>query len=324
MSDYRALREIKHVSAGTAIVTALESVTLGEKSMMIAIFGCSEEEPIMEAGDVEFGRFFDRRDVESYSRVVVLGAGAAEDLSPYGSPLGKMIRIKGYSFQVIGIMKKRGAGLTGNLDDQVYAPVTTVQKLLAGIEHLTAIRLKVDQAKNIAWVKREAADTLRRRHHITDSTKDDFSVRSSEQAIDIIGGVTGSINAFLLLVTAISLIVGGINIMNIMYVAVRERTREIGLRKALGAKSRRILSQFLTESSLIAFSGGLIGLVLGAVIAYTVSLAAVSYGLKWDFSVSLWAVAVSLSVSIGIGLIFGVAPAMTAAKLDPIEALRYE
>ena len=324
MADYRAVRDLEHVTAGMAIVAAMESVSLGGKSMMLSIFGGTEETPVLEAGEVEFGRFYGRTEVESYSRVVVLGSGAAADLSPHGSPLGKIIRIKGYGFQVIGIMKKHGSGLSGNLDDMIYVPTTTVQKLLTGTEYLTGIRLKVDQAQNIDWVKQEAIVTLRRLHHVTDPTKDDFSVRSSEQAITIISGVTGSINAFLLLVTAISLLVGGINIMNIMYVAVRERTREIGLRKALGAKSQRILRQFLTESSLISFSGGLIGLILGAVIAYIVNLAAIGYGLAWHFSVSLWAIAISLSVSIGIGLIFGVAPAMTAAHLDPIEALRYE
>jgi putative ABC transport system permease protein len=199
-----------------------------------------------------------------------------------------------------------------------------VQKYIAGANHLTAARVKVDDAKNLDWVHQEIIKTLRRRHHITDPAKDDFSVRSAQQAITTIAGITDSINYFLLFVTAISLLVGGINIMNIMYVAVRERTREIGLRKSVGAKPRRILAQFLMESSLIAFSGGLVGLVLGGLIAALVSVLAVHYGLVWHFTISLTSVIVSLVVSIGIGLIFGVAPAASASRLDAIEALRYE
>jgi putative ABC transport system permease protein len=323
-SDYRAVRALPHVVLGTPMVMALESVALGQIAEMATIYGVGEEFTDMMDMEMAEGRFFGVSDVASYGRVAVLGSEAADDISPRGSPLGKQVRIKGYNYLVIGILKEKGGGMLGNMDDSIFIPVTAVQKYIAGIDHLTAARVKVDDARNLDWVKEEITKTLRRRHHITDPAKDDFSVRAAQQAITTIAGITDSINYFLLFVTAISLIVGGINIMNIMYVAVRERTREIGLRKSLGARPRRILAQFLTESSMISFSGGLVGLVLGLLIAGGAALAASHYGLDWDFAVSFVSVAVSLVVSIGIGLVFGVAPAAAAAKLDAIEALRYE
>ncbi len=323
-SDYRAVRALPHVILGTPMIIALDSVSLNQYSEMLSIYGTGEEFPALMDMTVAEGRFFDVRDVEAYGRVVVLGHEAASDISPRGSPLGKQVRVKGYNYLVIGILKEKGGGVLGNLDKGVFIPATAVQKYISGVNYLTAARVKVDDAANLDWVKAEIEKTLRRRHHITDPTKDDFSVRAAQQAITTIAGITDSINYFLLFVTAISLLVGGINIMNIMYVAVRERTKEIGLRKSLGARPRRILVQFLTESSMISLAGGVAGLILGAIIAAIVSVVAVSYGLDWYFTISLTSVAVSLIVSIGIGLIFGVAPAAAAARLDAIEALRYE
>jgi len=323
-TDYKAVRELPNIVYGSPWVMTLAAVSLGETSFMNSITGSGEEAPLVREYSIAEGRFFDRRDVESYSRVVVLGATVAKDLSPHGSPLGKQIRIKDNSFQVIGILAAKGSSFGPGADKDVFVPVTSAQKFIAGIDHLNAFHVKVDSAWNIDRVTQDIEKTLRRRHHITDPAKDDFSVRSGNQAIAILSNVTNAINAFLVLVTAISLLVGGINIMNIMYVAVRERTREIGLRKALGAKPRRVLIQFLAESSLISFSGGLIGLILGALIALLVSFIAVRYGLVWHFMVSVEAIIIALTVSIGVGLGFGVGPAVAAARLDAIESLRYE
>jgi putative ABC transport system permease protein len=322
--DYRAIRDLPHVVAGSAYVRSVESISYQEKAFITSVSGCGEELPSLEDADVAQGRFFDRRDVESYSRFVVLGSKVAEDLGFTGSPVGKQVRIKGLAFQVIGVMAERGTAFFQDQDDLVMIPVTTAQKILVGIDYVNVARLKVDAADNVDEVVRSVADTLRRRHNIKDPSKDDFSIRSANQAVELLDNVTGAINAFLIIVTAVSLLVGGVNIMNIMYVAVRERTREIGLRKALGAKPRRILVQFLAESAFISLIGGAVGLLLGALIALLVSVIATKSGLDWQFSFSSGSAALALAVSIAIGLGFGVGPAVSASKLDAIDALRYE
>lgn len=322
--DYRALRDIPHVVAGSPYVRTAESVAYEEKAFITTISGNGEELTSLEDAAVAEGRFFDRRDVESYSRFVVLGSDVAEKLGFVGSPVGKQVRIKGLAFQVIGVMRERGSAFFQDQDDAVFIPVTTAQKLILGIDYINYARIKVDETGNVDRVVRDVKDVMRRRHHIKDPSKDDFSVRSANQAVELLGNVTGAINAFLVVVTAVSLLVGGVNIMNIMYVAVRERTREIGLRKALGAKPRRVFVQFLAESAAVSFLGGFIGLALGTIVAYVVSIVAVRNGLDWQFGFSTQAAVLALVTSIGIGLGFGVGPAVSAAKLDAIEALRYE
>lgn len=324
MSDYRALRQLPHVAAGTPLVRSMESVTLGSKSYATFIIGSSEEMAVIQDFSLVHGRFFGASEVGGYARVAVLGHQISEDLGGGRDLVGETVRVKDANFQVVGVLKEKGASFGFPTDDAIFVPVTAVQKSILGTDWLQGIIYRVDDAKNLLPLKDDLEEALRRLHHIRDEKKDDFTVRAVSQALDILGGVTSAINAFLVLVTAVSLVVGGINIMNIMYVAVRERTREIGLRKALGAKPRRIMMQFLAESSVIAFAGGLVGLALGTAVTYGASLVALSYGLSWDFMISGVSVAVSLVVSVGIGLSFGVGPALAAARLDAIEALRYE
>ncbi len=326
--DVQALGEIPNVVGASSYVRASDSVSSRENSVTTTIQGVDETYPNVEnfslAVGSSGGRFFTAQDVAAFGRVAVLGDTVARKLFGDSNPVGSSIRVKNIAFDVIGVAAKRGSAALQDQDDQIFVPSTTAQRLLLGINYVTFARVKVDTAGNIAAVSADIKRVLLRRHHINDPDKADFSVRSTDSAISILGGVTGAIKSFLLAVTAISLLVGGINIMNIMYVAVRERTREIGLRKALGARRGRILSQFLIESAVVSVLGGLLGVLLGVGIIMLVAVAVRHAGYTWEFILPLSAVVTSMGIAVGIGLVFGMAPAITASRLEAIEALRYE
>jgi len=258
------------------------------------------------------------------ARVVVLGSKVREELFGQNNPIDERIKINQISFKVIGVMEERGSAAFQNQDEQVFIPLKTAQKIMLGVDHLAFIRAKVDQTKNIDLVIPQIKNILRFRHNIKDPTKDDFSVRSTDQALDLLGSITQALKVFLGMVAAISLIVGGIGIMNIMFVAVNERTKEIGLRKAIGAKRRDILIQFLIESATMTLIGGIIGIIVGIIISFLIFIGVKYFGYDWRFIVTPFSIFVSTFMAIAVGLIFGLWPANRASKLNPIEALRYE
>lgn len=266
--------------------------------------------------DIDSGSFLTEAQDRSLARVAVLGPTVANDLFGDADPLGKTIRINKVNFKVIGVFKSKGGSGFFNPDDTVIIPLTTMQKILAGVDYLSTIAISVADKSQMADVQGAASDLLLNRHHVADP---DFSIISQADILGTLTQVTDTFTMFLASIAGISLIVGGIGIMNMMLTTVTERTREIGLRKAIGAKSKDINSQFLAEAILLTFSGGVAGIVLGWVISLLVSQFA---GITT--SVSLSSILLAFGVSAAIGIVFGYYPARRAAKLNPIEALRYE
>jgi putative ABC transport system permease protein len=296
-------------------------VVYGNLRKSTLVIGSNELFPIVRDYEINKGRFLTAQEVKRATPVAVLGSDIAENLFGSTDPLGKRIRVRNnLSFQVIGVMKPKGAFLGNNQDDMILVPISTVAGRLIGrtspfgIE-LTFISVSAKDQSQMSAAKTQMTNLLRLRHKIVN--EDDFTVRSQDEALSIIGAVTGALTIMLVAIAGISLLVGGIGIMNIMLVSVTERTQEIGLRKAIGATQSDILLQFLIESILLSAAGGLLGILIGA--GTVLSVGAFT---PLKTSISLPAIVLAVSVSGGIGVFFGVVPAQRASRLDPIVALR--
>jgi putative ABC transport system permease protein len=295
-------------------------VVYGSKRKSTLVIGTTERFAIVRDYNVARGRFITQQEVQRGTPVAVIGSKLSETLFGQKNPLGERIRVRGLSFKIIGLLASKGSFLGNNQDDVLLVPLSTLSSRLTGRTspygvEVTFISVSAKNQSQMAAAKTQITNLLRLRHKIV--TEDDFTVRSQDEALSIIGAVTGALTIMLVAIAAISLLVGGIGIMNIMLVSVTERTQEIGLRKAIGATQSDILIQFLIESIILSAAGGIIGIMIGA---GTVVMVGVLTPLK--SSVSMPAIALAVSVSGGIGVFFGVVPAQRAARLDPIVALR--
>ena len=320
--DLDEIKKLGNVVDDYGIVTGLAAVSYRNNNKSAIYYGASAERFNIDKNTLSEGRFYTQSEDNGGAQVVILGSNVAKNLFVQDDPLGKLVRVGTLNFQVIGVYTPQGA--LGGGDDLIFIPLNTAQKKLLGIDYISVgiVQLQ-DISKSDATIA-DIQSLMRRNHNITDPNKDDFQVQSQAQALDTFNTIFNGITYLLIAIAAISLLVGGVGIMNIMYVVVTERTAEIGLKKALGAKESDILKEFLIESILVTVLGGIIGIAGGAFFGWIVSLVANSANLAWTFSVPLYAIAIGFGVSAVIGISFGVFPAQSAARMDPIEALRYE
>jgi putative ABC transport system permease protein len=328
LADYRAVAANTPFLIDSAVdFTNVGNFTHESNNSQVNVSGVTPNYQNVRNWKTRLGRFIDDSDNGGRSRVVVLGQTVANDLFPGESPLDAVVKINNVPFRVIGVMETKGASFLGDQDAVAFIPLTTAQERLfqtraqvkGGNKRVSTMYLQVTDDGARPIVQASVNQLLRERHRIPDDESSDFSVLSQAELISTFGAVTSVLTVFLGAIAAISLLVGGIGIMNIMLVSVTERTREIGLRKAIGATSRAILSQFLTEAVFLSLLGGLIGIAIGVGSAWALSRVA-------DFKpeVQLSAILLAVGFSLAVGLFFGIYPARRASRLNPIDALRYE
>ncbi|MFA7662716.1 MAG: ABC transporter permease [Patescibacteria group bacterium] len=324
--DVEMLKKMPGVEKVAPSVFTSSVISYDSETKDASIYGSSDLVIEILGVTVGQGRPINDFDIKQNSKVAVIGSELADAFFGFDNPLGKKIKIKNTSFEVIGVFNKKGSMMGFNIDEMALIPYTTAQKYLLGINYFNGgIIVQVKDESMVNSMTEEIKVRLRELHNITDPDKDDFHVVTQADAMDSVNMITSILTALLSSVAAISLIVGGIGIMNIMLVSVTERTREIGLRKAVGATTRDIMVQFILESVILTLIGGILGILFGALFSYLVALilsSSVAEG--WRFAMPLSAVLLGLGVSAGIGLIFGLYPAKQASKKSPIEALRYE
>lgn len=321
LDDAERLRDSDEFTAVSPSLMLSTLVSVDDAAEYVHVMGVEEYELDMITASVEFGRFIDDADVDAGARVAVLGTELAAEFFGESDAVGERVTLQGMPFRVIGVMEEQGSQFFQNLDRAVYIPITTAQDIFgADYVHYISMRAKDD----VEEAKLSAAELLRSSHNIGPDAADDFAISSREDAVAIIGTVGTVLSVLLASIAAISLLVGGIGIMNIMLVAVTERTREIGLRKAVGATYRDIMSQFLLESVLLTLAGGILGIVIGVGVTVLQGVIVGQFVEGWSPAVPLSAVVLAVAVSSAVGIVFGIYPARSAAKLDPIDALRYE
>lgn len=323
VKDGEAIEKLPNVAAIYAGTIGQERATYGSIGKRISLFGTGADVALVDGNlKLESGRFFTEEEDDSLAQVAVLGSDTKETFFGGGDAVGQYITLKGEKYRVIGVLAPRGAVAFLNFDTFTYVPVQTLQKKLLGVDYVQFISVKMDEPSREAETVADIVALLRKRHDIDNPDKDDFSVTSTKEAQETFSDILGSLSILLLALTSISLVVGGVGIMNVMYVSVSERTSEIGLRKAVGATSRSILQQFLFEALIITLLGGMIGIFLGMLLTVALGYLFASFGFALPLSFSLQSFLLGVGFSTAVGIIFGLAPAYRAASLTPMEALR--
>ena len=320
VADYEAIAKLDGVKAVSPMTNGAYVVIYQNKNWTTSVSGVNANYLDVNNWTMKSGRFLSNKNIQNRERVVVVGKTVAKNLFGDEDPVGAEIRVKNIPFRVIGVLNSKGSGAMGNdQDDMVIIPYTTAMERVDGIDYLRMLYVVAKDENGIDRLQSDIENLLRVRHGIKDTNLDDFNIQNMNSIMETMEETTGTLTLFLGAVAAISLVVGGIGIMNIMLVSVTERTREIGIRKALGATYFVIVTQFLIEAVVISLMGGLIGIALGIGASKLISLAS---GMSTVISVPT--IVLSFAFSMAIGLVFGIYPARKAAKLNPIDALHYE
>jgi len=325
-SDLDALEREPSISSVAAEVHGQAKVVYGDNDENVTFSGITANFFAVRNFGVAKGLPFTDDDVNSFNHVAVIGSDLATTLFGNLEPVGKLIRLQNQTFRVVGVLEKKGTGAFGIDEDNIAViPITVAQKQILGIDYFSDIVVQGNSTYTTDFTKSRAISVLRQDHSITDPNKDDFTVETQQDVLSLLGNITSILKIFLTAIASISLIVGGIGIMNIMLVSVIERTKEIGLRKSVGATDRDILQQFLVESIMLTFVGGVIGIAAGAFFVTAIYLVLSNFfSIGWVFEFPISAVIIAVVVSTITGVAFGIYPARQAARKNPIEALRYE
>lgn len=320
ISDYEAIAKLEGVKAASPMTNGTYVVIYQNKNWTTSVAGVNSNFQDVNNWTMTSGRFFSDKNVQNRERVAVVGQTVVKNLFADEDPVGKEIRVKNIPFRVIGVLKSKGNGTMGNdQDDTVLIPYTTSMERVEGIDYLRRVYVVAKDDGGIDRLQADIENLLRVRHNIKDTNLDDFNIQNMKSIMETVAQTTGTFTLFLGAVAAISLVVGGIGIMNIMLVSVTERTREIGVRKALGATYSVIVTQFLIEAVVISLMGGFIGIAFGIGASKVIGMVS-----GMSTIVSVPTIIMSFAFSMAIGLIFGIYPARKAAKLNPIDALHYE
>ncbi|MCA9605426.1 MAG: ABC transporter permease [Myxococcales bacterium] len=317
--DADAIARISGVAGTAPEVTGSAQLRHRAQNVSAQVVGVTESYLSIKSLAVASGLGIDALDQRERRRVVVLGANVAEDLFGAANPVGERVQVRGITFRVVGVLEEKGDAGFQSPDDMALIPLSTHQGVVFGQDHLSSIGVQVEDESLAGSVQASIEELLRLRHHLRTDEDDDFNVRSQTEMLETMGAVTGTLTALLGAVALVSLLVGGIGIMNIMLATVRERTREIGVRMAVGARRRDILLQFLAEAVVVSLAGGLIGVVLGVAATFAIA----RFG-GWAVVVPVRGIALALGVSIGVGVLFGVGPARRASRLIASGSLRQE
>jgi putative ABC transport system permease protein len=326
LEDIRNDNQIRGLKAISGYANGTVLVTRRSEDSNVSLMGVNSGHLKIAGTEIDQGTFFTEKDDKSLEKNVVLGYEIAEEFFKNENPINQKIKIDSHQFRVIGVLEKEDSSAFGVSDqnNSVFIPLRTAQKLVLGIDYLNFIRIKIENVDQINQAKKRVREILRENHNIDDPSKDDFSIKDQAMALDMLKNITDIIRYFLLTVASVALLVGGIGIMNIMLISVNQRIKEVGLRKAIGAKNKDVLAQFLVESIFVSLIGGIIGIILGILVSFIIYLVINYLGYEWAFMISVSSVVVAVVVSMVVGIIFGIYPAKKASRISPMEALHYE